>query len=1512
LKRSLGWSAFASLTIALTMVLQPSLTGTTAAATAHRSGQTVRAAQSSGSLSADEVQRLAADATQHVILLLRDQHGDLLARGVTRTQRVAAVAGDQRPILDELARLNAPRVRSFHVVNAIAATVSAAEEARLAQNPAVRAVVPDLTLHEPRGATLASQLSAPGVSPQAATCPQSGTTSLEPEALQLTNDAFTSSVPQAQNIVTGTGVTVAYIAEGIDINSPEFIRPNGQRVFSDYKDFTGDGPLPAESGNEAALDASSIAAQGNEFYNLNDYVASAHRQPQCFYFKVLGMAPGVSLVGLRAFGNNSSPTSNFVQAIEYAVDHGVNVLNESFGSNPYPDPENDPIALADDAAVAAGVTVVASSGDAGTEHTIGSPATDPNVISVGGTTQFRLYSQVVAYGFQLATGGYLGNNISGLSSAGPAQSAQQTVDVVAPGDLGWAVAGNPAHAFISGGTSESAPLVSGEAALIIQAYRQTHNGVSPTPALIKQIVTSTATDLNIPAYEQGAGLINALKAVQVAQAISDTNVTSATAITPTNALLVQPGKPRAATDLPGTPEQLPFQITNESTATDSITPTLQTLGIPTSNQSFSVALAPTTTVSNTGTFIDQSGRSRVYSEQDVTVPAADRLDASISFDVTNQPFTLVRLVLIDPAGRYVGFSQPQDGGPPVRESGYGHVDVHDALAGVYRAIVFTAHSTAGYSGTVRLAVSTSNFAPAGTVSGPATLAPGATGTYVVSTTTPLQPGDESAQVAISGTGAVSGTAPTTVTAGAIPVILRSLIRFPLAPAPAGTVFSGTLTGGEGRGDSPAQTLTYAFTVPTGLKDLDLGLSITDTNYNLEGILSGPNSQPLDRQSTITALDSKGQPSQFTNALQFFRRDPAPGRYQFVLVVNDSISGLQPSIPFSATLRYNGVSVQAPGVPTSTSTQEPSGQPITIPVTVTNTGAAAKDFFVDPRLTQYASLLVANQNVSVPLSGSFPQFYVPTEANQLSVVAEAMSSTNPISMDILNVNGAPPFGNPKPESQETGAPDIQATSFVDPGTGNAAAVASLLAAEVPFGYWKAAPTLVGPYAQTVTPITVSINAAVSAQQFDTTARPSSGDGIRYGLNGFSGSGYAPLTLAPGQSGVITVTIVPTGTAGMTVTGNLYVDAFNVNSGAIGSVTGSGDELQAIPYAYQVSPPAATMTPTQPTGTMTTTATSTGTMNATATATGTVNATTTATGTVNATTTATGTVNATTTAVASPSSTVTTAPSATGTATTSPTNTATASPSATNTATASPSATNTATASPTNTATNTATNSPTNTATNSPTNTATNTPVPAPSTSTAIPSTSTATSILPTAVPATATGFPTIIPISTPTNTAATATATATPQPRPMARPCLVRTLFLYGSRFSFDGFTFDTLPNISARNLRGTGGRHPRVTSPAPLFFDNGRTAFYSDTRYRSLACGGTTLVDVTGTVFIGYTPGQHGRLVDLTGRTFRLRVRAARNGYSALLEIYGARVNPRTYNSLHGTVSVSRWFTANS
>src|SRR5205807_9851347 len=132
-------------------------------------------------------------------------------------------------------------------------------------------------------------------------------------------------------------------------------------------------------------------------------------------------------------------------------------------------------------------------------------------------------------------GGWLDDNPSTISSSGFAQLAPRTLDVVAPGDLGWALcspnpavyldctdnAGRPASIETFGGTSESAPLVAGEAALVIDAYRRTHHGASPGPALVKRVLLSTAADLGIPADQQGAGLADALAAVQAAMSVRD-------------------------------------------------------------------------------------------------------------------------------------------------------------------------------------------------------------------------------------------------------------------------------------------------------------------------------------------------------------------------------------------------------------------------------------------------------------------------------------------------------------------------------------------------------------------------------------------------------------------------------------------------------------------------------------------------------------------------------------------------------------------------------------------------------------------------------------------------------------------------------------------------------------------------------------------------------------------------------------------------------------------------------
>ena len=136
------------------------------------------------------------------------------------------------------------------------------------------------------------------------------------------------------------------------------------------------GTLGCSEFDSAALaDASSIAAQGNQVYDLSRFVNAAHPLPPGCNVRIVGVAPGATLVGLKVFGNATATfASHFVQAIDRAVaiDH-VDVINESFGANVYPDAANDPVSLADAAAVRAGVTVVASSGDAGRTSTIGRP-----------------------------------------------------------------------------------------------------------------------------------------------------------------------------------------------------------------------------------------------------------------------------------------------------------------------------------------------------------------------------------------------------------------------------------------------------------------------------------------------------------------------------------------------------------------------------------------------------------------------------------------------------------------------------------------------------------------------------------------------------------------------------------------------------------------------------------------------------------------------------------------------------------------------------------------------------------------------------------------------------------------------------------------------------------------------------------------------------------------------------------------------------------------------------------
>ena len=93
-----------------------------------------------------------------------------------------------------------------------------------------------------------------------------------------------------------------------------------------------------------------------------------------------GVAPKADLYSIRVFGCQGS-TDVVVDAIEWAVDHDMDVINMSLGST-YGLP-GDPDGIAADNAALAGVIVVASAGNSGPNpYLVGSPSVSTRTISV--------------------------------------------------------------------------------------------------------------------------------------------------------------------------------------------------------------------------------------------------------------------------------------------------------------------------------------------------------------------------------------------------------------------------------------------------------------------------------------------------------------------------------------------------------------------------------------------------------------------------------------------------------------------------------------------------------------------------------------------------------------------------------------------------------------------------------------------------------------------------------------------------------------------------------------------------------------------------------------------------------------------------------------------------------------------------------------------------------------------------------------------------------------------------
>jgi hypothetical protein len=164
-------------------------------------------------------------------------------------------------------------------------------------------------------------------------------------------------------------------------------------------------------------------------------------------------------------------------------------------------------------------TFVISSGNAGPGYgTSGSPA-GGTAVMVGASTTTHYVQPTYNNDSSLGPQPY--DQIADFSSCGPKPQGAPLPDLVAPGAWSFDIAplhnslGNGSEAWTTfGGTSQSAPMTSGVLALMYQVTGMPGEaGPGRSGGFYKSLLKASADNINQPALRQGAGRLNAYKAV---------------------------------------------------------------------------------------------------------------------------------------------------------------------------------------------------------------------------------------------------------------------------------------------------------------------------------------------------------------------------------------------------------------------------------------------------------------------------------------------------------------------------------------------------------------------------------------------------------------------------------------------------------------------------------------------------------------------------------------------------------------------------------------------------------------------------------------------------------------------------------------------------------------------------------------------------------------------------------------------------------------------------------------
>jgi len=164
---------------------------------------------------------------------------------------------------------------------------------------------------------------------------------------------------------TGDGIKIGIIDTGINIEHPDFFNPDETSRFLKGYDFVDNDSIPLDTNGHGTQVAGIIGADG----------------------QLKGIAPGAEIFSYRVSSDGESvPSDLIIKAINQAVEDQVDIINISLGVNMTHYKIDDAV----NNAINQGVVVVAAAGNSGPEKsTIGSPAKNPNAITVGATYNNR-------------------------------------------------------------------------------------------------------------------------------------------------------------------------------------------------------------------------------------------------------------------------------------------------------------------------------------------------------------------------------------------------------------------------------------------------------------------------------------------------------------------------------------------------------------------------------------------------------------------------------------------------------------------------------------------------------------------------------------------------------------------------------------------------------------------------------------------------------------------------------------------------------------------------------------------------------------------------------------------------------------------------------------------------------------------------------------------------------------------------------------------------------------------